>query len=104
MTNSTNMADKKETTARVQVIHEAVHGAPDAWHLCFQQCRYIYDNGKMDEGYRFIWRRPDGSLQAARGQARIPSIKVARELMEQAEQSGWGKYEAVDDISTKGRI
>jgi hypothetical protein len=45
----------------------------------------------MEEGYRYIWRRPDGSLQAARGQARIPSIKVARQLMKEAEEAGWGK-------------
>jgi hypothetical protein len=47
----------------------------------------------MEEGYRFIWRRPDSSLQAARGQARIPSIEVARGLMQRAEEEGWGQYE-----------
>lgn len=83
--------DTKGTTARVQVIQEAVHGAPGDWRLCFQRCRYIYGNGDMEEGYRFIWRRPDGSLQAARGQARIPSMKIAYELMKAAEEAGWGQ-------------
>jgi hypothetical protein len=98
--NLVNMANVKEAaldesrgTARVQVIQEAVHGVPDDWRLCFQWCRYILSNGEMEEGYRFIWRRSDGSLQAARGQARIPSIKVARELMKAAEAAGWGKHE-----------
>jgi hypothetical protein len=47
----------------------------------------------MEEGYRFIWRRPNGSLQAARGGARIPSIEVARQLMKRAEKAGWGNHE-----------
>jgi hypothetical protein len=85
--------DVKGTTARVQVIAEVVEGSETSWRLCFQWCRYIYDDGTMQEGYRFIWRRPDGSLQAARGQARIPSVKVARELMRHAEAAGWGTNE-----------
>jgi hypothetical protein len=91
MPNMTDASKEKGTTARVQVIQEAVNGDPDDWRLCFQWCRYIYANGEMEEGYRYIWRRPDGSLQAARGQARIPSIKVARQLMKEAEEAGWGK-------------
>lgn len=83
----------KGTTARVQVIREAVDGQEGDWRLCFQWCRYIYDDGTMEEGYRFIWRRPDGSLQAARGQARIPSIGTARMLMDKAGDEGWGKNE-----------
>ena len=80
--------------ARVQVINEICDGQPlEKWSLCFQFCRYIYDNGKMEEGYRFIWRRPDDrSLQAARGQARIPSIELAQELMQKAINAGWGKF------------
>ena len=85
--------DEARGTARVQVIQEAVHGYPGEWRLCFQWCRYIFSNGEMQEGYRFIWRRPDGSLQAARGQARIPSIRVAGELIKAAEVEGWGQNE-----------
>jgi hypothetical protein len=47
----------------------------------------------MEEGYRFIWRRAKtGNLQAARGQTRIPSLAVARELMETADKEGWGHF------------
>jgi hypothetical protein len=48
----------------------------------------------MLHGYRFIWRRPDGSLQPARGQARILSLKAAEKLMEMARNEGWGDYKA----------
>ena len=37
------------------------------WNLCFQQVTYHYDDGSTQDGFRFIWRRLDGSLQAARG-------------------------------------
>jgi hypothetical protein len=61
--------------------------------LCLQWVRYIYDDGGMEEGYRFIWRRAKtGNLQAARGQTRIPSLAVARELMETADKEGWGHF------------
>ena len=81
--------------ARVQVIKEVEHtfGDPESWVLLFQWCMYIYDNGESQKGYRFIWRRPklEGwSLQAARGQARIPSLKIAKILMKKAEAEGWG--------------
>jgi hypothetical protein len=75
------------------VIREVIHEQEDDWRLCLQWCRYIYDDGTMQEGYRFIWRRPEGGLQAARGQARIPSLKVARKLMDKAVDEGWGKNE-----------
>ena len=80
---------------RVFVIKE-VKSEPynGGWLLCFQKVRYVYDNGEVQEGYRFIWRRPDGSLQAARGQARIPSLKTARVLMAQSEKEGWGQDDA----------
>ncbi len=90
------------TTARVQVIHET-YLQSEGWRLCLQWCRYIYDDGQMEEGYRFIWRRPDGSLQAARGQARIPSKAVADRLWAQAQGGGWanlgdddGQFDGLD--------
>ena len=72
--------------ARVQVLKSVSEG-----RLCFQWCRYIYDNGETEMGYRFIWRREDGTLQAARGQARLPSIKFAQQLMAKAKAEGWGE-------------
>jgi len=82
---------------RVQILNEIVAHPEGDWRLCFQRVRYIYDDGLMQEGYRFIWRRPDNSLQAARGQARIPSLKIARLLMAEAENEGWGHYDAGDN-------
>jgi hypothetical protein len=81
---------------RVQVLNEVTNSANGDWALYFQRVRYI---AKDDEkcGYRFIWRRPDGSLQAARGQARLPSIAEARALMTMAEEAGWGGYVADEE-------
>ena len=66
--------------------------AEEGWRLCLQWGRYIHGDGRMETGYRFIWRRPDGRLQAARGQARIPTLKLARILMDEAGRRGWGDY------------
>jgi hypothetical protein len=79
--------------ARFQVVNETDPDPENEWRLCFQFGRYIYDDGTMQEGYRFIWRRPDGSLQAARGQARLPSLAEAQRLMQQATAAGWGSHE-----------
>lgn len=75
--------------ANVKVLNEVTTGATNDWRLCFQWCEYIYDDGSSENGYRFIWRRPDGSLQAARGQARIPSLKDINELTYLAAKDGW---------------
>ena len=90
--------------ARVQVVNQTTLNTnpnPEDWTLWFQWCRYFYDNGEVDLGYRFIWRRPQaegGSLQAARGQARIPSMHDLEFLVEKAKQEGWGNHEAGDSI------
>lgn len=91
--------------ARVQILREVSSGKPGDWVLCFQRCLYLYDEADKDgynssdgaktsveEGYRFIWRRPDGSLQAARGQTRLPSISLAKSLMDCAIAQGWGDF------------
>ena len=61
------------------------------WVLCFQRCTYHYDDATLQTGYRFIWRRPDGTLQAARGQARIPDAAALQELVAAATREGWFK-------------
>jgi hypothetical protein len=72
-------------------VHREVHlGQESHWQLCFQWCTYVHDDGSPDEdGYRFIWRRPDGSLQPARGQARIPSAADIFQLLHLAARDGW---------------
>ena len=59
------------------------------WNLCFQQVTYHYDDGSTQDGFRFIWRRPDSSLQAARGQARIESYEQMLELIDLAEEDSF---------------
>ncbi|MGN0033258.1 MAG: hypothetical protein ACI358_05725 [Candidatus Limimorpha sp.] len=59
------------------------------WNLCFQKVTYHYDDGSEQDGFRFIWRRPDGSLQAARGQARIESYEQMHELIDMAKKDGF---------------
>jgi hypothetical protein len=82
--------------ARVQVVNSITDPADDksSWHLALQWCRYWFDDGHWEHGYRFIWITPKGRLQPARGQARLPSFQKARRLMEFAEQAGWGGYNA----------
>lgn len=77
--------------ARVNVLREVRTGDVGEWQLCFRWCRYWLDDASVQYGYRFVWRRKeDGSIQAARGQARIPSFTCAKELMDNAEKAGWG--------------
>jgi hypothetical protein len=74
---------------RVIVLNSTEKDMGGDWTLCFQYCRYQFADHEQ-EGYRFIWKTPQGRLQPARGQARIPSIAVALELIAQAMHSGWG--------------
>ncbi|HGO9415604.1 TPA: hypothetical protein ACLBZX_004051 [Bacillus cereus] len=90
------------TSARVQVINEVAYdknAVGTAWVLCLQWCRYIYNDGTMQMGFRFIWRREDGTLQAARGQARIPDLDMAATLMQKAKDLGWGHNTGNSDKS-----
>ena len=91
---------------RVNVEREARTFDPkmtDGWELAFQWCRYVdQDDGSCRHGYRFIWRRHD-KLQPARGQARLPSLGLIRELIETAESEGWGHYDG-DKIDTPDHI
>ena len=76
--------------ARVEVHKEVPKQLKIAdWNLCFQKVTYHYDDGSTQDGFRFIWRRPDGSLQAARGQARIESYEQMLELIDLAEEDSF---------------
>jgi hypothetical protein len=96
--------------ARVHMLKETRLYPPGDWQLCFQWCRYDLDEEGIQFGYRFIWRRPDGDLQAARGQARIPSITSARGLMDRAVAEGWGDRDgdamlsAAENLRARGYV
>lgn len=75
--------------ANVTIIHEVCSGQSGQWNLCFQWGKYNYDDGSSEMGYRFIWRKPDGTLHAARGQARIPSAAEMFQLIQMATEAGW---------------
>ncbi len=77
--------------ARFEIKHEVTNGEVGYWRLCFQYGIYHYDVDADENGYRFIWRKPDGSLQPARGQARIPSTTDIFELLALASKNGWLK-------------
>lgn len=74
----------------VEVLNEVPRRTEmdDDWTLHFQKVVYHYENGTSEDGFRFIWRRPNGSLQAARGQARIPGRQELLDLVNQAEKEG----------------
>jgi hypothetical protein len=88
------MERKMAVSARVQVLNDVFYEEENGgWQLHFQHVRFVYDDGSLKGGYRFIWKRPDGTLQAARGQARIPSFKIAQDLMKKAAKAGWGDFD-----------
>ncbi len=71
-------------------IHKSVEvGKPNDWRLNFQYVTYHYDADPPEMGYRFIWRRPNGHLQGARGQARIPDAETLFRLLAKASAEGW---------------
>lgn len=72
-----------------QTVEMECPGAEPGARLCFQRAIYRYDDAAAETGYRFIWRRPNGRLQPARGQAIIPSARILRTLLRRAEEEGW---------------
>ena len=98
MYNINNIAGTPLAT-HIVILNEVSHPEhlPNDWRLCLQWGRYQYDNmSEPQASYRFIWRRPDGSLQPARGQARIPSLFDAELLIKLAREAGWGDRHADD--------
>jgi hypothetical protein len=81
-----------QVQTRVHVVNETPRKHEGKWQLRLQWCRYLYPNGTMQHGYRFIWVREDGSLLAARGQTRIPSFHQVQHLFGAAKSEGWGDY------------
>ena len=77
--------------ANIEQHEEVSEHIRDGWTLYFQRGTWHLDDGTAEEGYRFIYRRPDGTLQAARGQARIPDAAVLQRLIDKAKAAGWYK-------------
>jgi hypothetical protein len=81
------------------IERQAVHPDhdPDDWRLCLQWGRIEYGtpNEPPQWGYRFIWRRPDGTQQA-RGAARIRSRHDIERLWKIADDEGWGDFDGYD--------
>jgi hypothetical protein len=92
---------KEGEMVRVQIVKETCAEIGDGWALCFQWCRYFFDEGEMLYGYRFIQRRPNGGVHAVRGQTRIPSLKMIEGLTAVARSEGWGDYDAKEMIPEK---
>lgn len=78
--------------AHFSIIKEVRTGKPNDWQLCFQYGIYVYDPDAdtvpSEAGYRFIWRRPNGQLQGARGQARLMPDWITI-LLGKAAEGGW---------------
>jgi hypothetical protein len=81
-------------------IHRFVNiHPPDDWQLSFQLVTYIHETGlQPEDGYRFIWIRKDGSLQAARGQARLECFGDMRRLQAKALIEGW-LFETKEEVA-----
>lgn len=95
---------------RVKVIRETIVGDEGQWKLCFQWCCYDHQEREAEWGYRFIGRHAEGSLQPARGQARLSSVLKIEQLLEQARIEGWGDrdgealYAAVERLRSNGCV
>lgn len=77
--------------AYFHVLEEVRTFDPGDWQLCFQYGVYVYEPADSDSrefGYRFIWRRPNGQLQGARGQARLEPELITI-LLGKAAEAGW---------------
>jgi hypothetical protein len=82
--------------ARVDVLREVKLGDVGESQLCLHWCRYR-DGASVTYGYRFVWRRAmDGSIQAARGQTRIPNFACAEQLMREATKAGWANRDGAE--------
>ena len=90
------MANIKPFVQILNECHREIIYGDTILRLCFQWCRYFYEDLTSSGGYRFIWRKKRNDkwvLCTPRGQTRIKSIKLIKELIKQAEKEGWGDYE-----------
>jgi hypothetical protein len=74
--------------ARVEIHDEVEDGRANTWRLCFHRVTYHYEDGSTEDGYLFVWRRSDNTLQGARGRARIPDRAALNRLITAAKVPG----------------
>lgn len=60
----------------------------DGHELHLQYGEFIHADGTIEEGYRHIWKSPEGKFQKS-GQARIPSHEEAIILIGKAMSANW---------------
>ena len=88
-----------EVNATIDVVHEVTCSMKGGYILCFQYCVYNYTNDReKQEGYHFIWRKPNRDQLAVKGQTRIPSVAVLLKLVSMAMAEGWGNIDADKDV------
>ena len=84
-------------TARIVVHNEvSIPVDPAGWALCFQKCTYNYSDRPPLDGFRFIRRKPNGSLHVPLGQALIPSVRDIQILLTKAKRDGWAGNDGSD--------
>lgn len=72
-----------EVSCEIDDIGE--YGQPGT-QLYLQKCIFQYDSGIEERGYRFIRRLPDEKANPRRGQACIPTLAMARKLIDMMEE------------------
>ncbi len=92
--------------ANFHIEHEVRLFQPSGWQLCFQYGEYVYDPDQetlvdREHGYRFIWRKPNGHLQGARGQARLMPSWITI-LLGKAAEAGWYPKEPSSKVPAPG--
>ena len=90
-------------SAKVDILNQIKYKQKADGHvLCFQKCEIHYSTEKPEVGhvgYRFAWLKDNGTLQVTRGQAILPSINIAIQLINDAIKEGWADIDInVDDF------
>lgn len=93
---------KQQIICEVSCVIEdiAEYGEPGT-ELCLQKYIYHYESGIIERGYRFIRRSPKGGVHPSRGQTCIPTIAMARKLLDMMEKKmEWpdGRYSRKSDV------
>lgn len=71
------------------ILNEVTNGRQGDWRLCFQLCELVNEQGSLEQGYRFVWRGPDDSLESVKSHSGMFSSNDMYELMQLATVDGW---------------